>query len=191
MVYFIKSDKDGNDLNKARFVAKGYLQIKGINYDETFPPTVHMNSVRMITQIATQNNLDIHQKDFKSAYFNVPIDCDIYVQQSKGSKVESNNGENLVWRLKKSLYGLKQSRRIWKILYMLILLKVGMKDKKKWTMFVFQPWHFHPSMVWWPTYCCQTRCHWICQKNFHKNAWDERLRWNCFVSWYWVWCWCC
>ena len=58
-----------------------------------------MNSVRMITQIATQNNLDIRQMDFKSAYLNAPIDCDIYVEQPKGFKVKSNNGDNLVWRL--------------------------------------------------------------------------------------------
>ena len=64
-VYAIKSDKEGNDLYKARFVAKDYSQVKGINCHETFSPTVRMNSVRMITQIATQNNLDVHQMDFK------------------------------------------------------------------------------------------------------------------------------
>ena len=70
-----------------------------------------MNSARMITQIATQNNLDIHQMDFKSAYLNAPINCDIYVEQPKGFKVKSNNGENLVWRLKKSPIWIKP---IWK-----------------------------------------------------------------------------
>ena len=84
-----------------------------------------MNSVRMITQIATQNNLDIHQKDVKSAYFNASIDCNIYVEQPKGFKVKSNNGENLVWRLRKSLNNLEEDGTT---LYMLILLKVGMKD---------------------------------------------------------------
>ena len=88
-----------------------------------------MNSVRMITQSATQNNLDTHQMYFKSAYLNAPIDFDIYVEQPKGFKLKSNNGENLVWRLKKSLYGLKQTGRNWNNT-MLILLKVGIKDKK-------------------------------------------------------------
>ena len=83
----------------------------------------------MITQIAALNNLDIHQMDFKSAYFNASIDCDIYLQQPKGFNVKSNNGENLVWRLKKSLYGLNNLEEDGMTLYMLILLKVGMKDK--------------------------------------------------------------
>ena len=84
-----------------------------------------MNSARMITQTAAQNSLDIHQMDFKSAYFNASIDCDIYVEQPKGFKVKSNNGENLVWRLRKSLNNLEEDGTT---LYMLILLKVGMKD---------------------------------------------------------------
>ena len=128
-VYAIKSDQEGIDLYKARRVAKVYSQVKGINYHETFSPTVRMNSVRMITQSATQIKLDAHQMDFKSAYLNAPIDFDIYVEQPKGFKVKSNNGDNLVWRLKKSLYGLKQTGRNWNNT-MLNLLKVGMKDKK-------------------------------------------------------------
>ena len=131
-VYAIKSDKEGNDLYKARFVAKGYSQVKGINYHETFSPTVRMNSVRMITQIATENNLDIdlHQMDFKSAYLNAPIDCDIYVEQPKGFKVKSNNGDNLVWRLKKSLYGLKQSGRNWNNTIHAYLIESGYERSK-------------------------------------------------------------
>ena len=51
--------------------------------------------------------------DVKSAYLNAPIDQEIYVQQPKGFVVKDVKGDECVWRLKKSLYGLKQSGRNW------------------------------------------------------------------------------
>ena len=105
-----------------------------------------MNSVIMIAQIATQNNLDIHQKDVKSAYFNASIDCNIYVQQPKGFKVISNNGENLVWRLKKSLYGLKQSGRRWNDTIHAYLIESGYERLKNEPCFYFNHGTF--ILVW-------------------------------------------
>ena len=52
-VYTIKEDKDDNQTYKARFVAKGYSQIEGIDYHDTFSPTARMNSIRLISQIHT------------------------------------------------------------------------------------------------------------------------------------------
>ena len=53
-----------------------------------------------------------HQMDVKSAYLNAPIDQELYVKQPKGFVVKDGETE-LVWKLKKSLYGLKQSGRNW------------------------------------------------------------------------------
>ena len=72
-----------------------------------------MTSVRALMQIACQEDLIVHQMDVKTAYLNAPIDCEIYVEQPQGYTVSGKNGEKLVWRLKKSLYGLKQSGRNW------------------------------------------------------------------------------
>ena len=69
---------------KARFVAKGFSQIEGIDYQETFSPTARMTSIRAIAQIAVQNDMEIHQMDVKAAYLNAPIDCDVYVRQPEG-----------------------------------------------------------------------------------------------------------
>lgn len=55
----------------------------------------------------------VHQMDVKAAYLNAPIDCDIYVEQLKGYEKVGKNGEKLVCKLNKSLYGLKQSGRNW------------------------------------------------------------------------------
>ncbi|KAL6461078.1 hypothetical protein MHYP_G00310440 [Metynnis hypsauchen] len=109
-VYSIKEHGDGREQYKARFVAKGYSQRAGIDYGETFSPTANMTSVRVVMQKATQENLVLHQMDVKTAYPHAPIDRDIYIDQPEGyEKV----GENLVCKLEKSIYGLKQSGRNW------------------------------------------------------------------------------
>lgn len=109
-VYSIKRDVDGRDKYKARFVAKGYSQVKGIDYGETFSPTANLTSVRVVLQKAAQENLLLHQMDVKTAYLHAPIDYDIYINPPEGYE-EKDDG--LVYRLEKSLYGLKQSGRNW------------------------------------------------------------------------------
>ena len=47
-----------------------------------------------------------------TAFLNAPIDCELYVEQPKRFVIKGDSGENLVLKLKKSLYGLKQSGRI-------------------------------------------------------------------------------
>ena len=108
-VYNVKDGPDDSEVFKARFVAKGFTQIHGMDYFETFSPTVKMTSIRAFMQIAAEFDLSISQMDVKTAFLNAPIDCEIYVQQPKG--YEKPGG--LVCRLKKSLYGLKQSGRLW------------------------------------------------------------------------------
>ena len=112
-VYTIKSGPNSEQTYKARFVAKGYSQIPGVDYHETFAPTARMSSIRVLIQHAAQNNMVVHQMDVKAAYLNAPIDCDIYVEQPKGYEKVGKNGEKLVCKLNKSLYGLKQSGRNW------------------------------------------------------------------------------
>ena len=112
-VYAVKNGPNGEETHKARYVAKGYSQIAEIDYQETFAPTARMSSVRMLMQRAVQNNMITHQMDVKTAYLNAPIDCDIYMEQPKGFEEVGKNGEKLVCKLKKSLYGLKQSGRNW------------------------------------------------------------------------------
>ena len=108
-VYNVKDGPDDSEVYKARYVAKGFTQVEGMDYFETFSPTVKMTSIRAFMQIAAEFNLSVSQMDVKTAFLNAPIDCEIYVQQPKG--FEKPGG--LVCRLKKSLYGLKQSGRLW------------------------------------------------------------------------------
>ena len=112
-VFAVKVGPNGEDTHKARYVAKGFPQIANIDYEETFAPTARMSSVRVLMQKAMQNNMLIHEMDVKTAYLNAPIDHDIYIQQPEGFETCDKNSNELVWKLKKSLYGLKQSGRKW------------------------------------------------------------------------------
>ena len=60
-------------------------------------------------QLAVQNNMLAHQMDVKIAYLNAPRDWETFMQQPAGFEQVDSNGETLVCKLKKSLYGLKQS----------------------------------------------------------------------------------
>ena len=64
-------------------------------------------------QFAVENRLIVHQLDVKSAYLNAPIDTEIFINEPKGYEKVSDDGEMLVCKLNKSLYGLKQSGRNW------------------------------------------------------------------------------
>ena len=60
--------------------------------------------MRVVMQLAAQNGLMLHQMDVKTAYFNAPIDCEIYLEQSEGFEAKTENGEQLFCRLNKPLY---------------------------------------------------------------------------------------
>ena len=112
-VYAIKTGLNDVKEFKARYVAKGYSQIPEIDYSETFSPTARMTSIRLLMQLAVQNDMFIHQMDVKSAYLNAPIEREIYVEQPSGFEIKGDKEGKLVFKLKKSLYGLKQSGRNW------------------------------------------------------------------------------
>ena len=115
-VYAIKQNVDSSQNYKARYVAKGYSQIPNVDYGETFSPTARITSIRMLVQIAIQQNMFLHQMDVKTAFLNGPIDTELFVQQPKGFEKLGKHGNQLVWKLNKSLYGLKQSGRIWNLM---------------------------------------------------------------------------
>ena len=100
---------------KARIVAKGFRQLEGIDYNDTFAPVVKYRSLRILFVLATHYQLIIVQIDYTTAFLNAPLEETLYVAQPEGFNVVGDNGEKLVWRLKKALYGLKQSPREWNL----------------------------------------------------------------------------
>src|SRR5271154_7031662 len=98
-------------LHKARFVAKGYLQRPGFDFDETFAPVARFATIRTLLAIAAGLGLRLHHMDVKTAFLYGDLDEEIYVEQPEGYVVPGQ--EDLVLLLTKSLYGLKQAPNVW------------------------------------------------------------------------------
>ena len=101
---------DGSiDKYKARFVARGFSQQEGINYEETFAPTTKYATIQSFVSLATSMRWNIHQMDVKTAFLNGTIDEEVYIEQPLGFEVKDR--EAYVCRFTKALYGLKQAPR--------------------------------------------------------------------------------
>ena len=107
-VYRAKLKETGEiDKLKSRVVALGYRQRAGIDYDELFSPTARFESLRTILSIASAEKLELLQADVTSAFLNAELKETVYVTQIPGFE----DGTNRVLKLRKCLYGLKQSPR--------------------------------------------------------------------------------
>ena len=111
-VYKVKVDSDGRvERYKARLVAQGFTQQRGADYDETFSPVVRMESLRTVVGLSVRNGLRLHQLDVTTAFLNGKLEEVVYMRQPEGFVAKGR--EQLVCRLKRSIYGLKQSSRCW------------------------------------------------------------------------------
>jgi hypothetical protein len=111
-IYKINHVVDGGiEKYKVRFVAKGFSQVEGVDYDETFAPVARYTSIRSINARAASMGWKLHQMDVKTAFLNGENEEEVYIEQPKGFVI--HNERSHVCRLKKALYGLKQAPRAW------------------------------------------------------------------------------
>ena len=97
--------------NKAWLVAQGYSQMEGVDYDETFAPVAHMESIRILLALAYHLKFKLYQMNVKTAFLNELLKENVYVAQSKGF-IDPHFLDHVLY-LKKALYRLKQAPKAW------------------------------------------------------------------------------
>jgi hypothetical protein len=92
---------------KARWVAKGFSQKAGIDYNELYAGVAHKDSIRIFLSLVNYLDMDCDQVDIKAAFLNGDLQETIYLDPPQGGDIPANK----ILLLRKSLYGLKQSPR--------------------------------------------------------------------------------
>ncbi|MCO5569492.1 hypothetical protein L7F22_023205 [Adiantum nelumboides] len=108
---------------KAKLVARGFTQVPGMDYNETFSPVLRITSFRVLIAIAAQFGFLLHQMDLCTAFLNGNLQEEICMTQP--DCYISPQHPDYVCRLLKSLYGLKQSPRQWYQRFRQCMLTLG------------------------------------------------------------------
>ena len=109
--------------HKARFVVRGFSQQEGIDYNDIYSPVASFKSILALLTIGAHLDYEIHQMDFDAAFLNASIKEEVYV--APVGSLDPRLPANHVYRLRKTLYGLKQSPREWWLLLQVSLRNLG------------------------------------------------------------------
>ena len=110
-VFKIKRDSSGNIARyKALLVAKGYLQLYGLDYEEIFSPVVKPATVRIFLALAVQFGWSLKQLDASNAFLHGVLQ---EVNTCQPPSYKDSSRHNHVCLLHKAIYGLKQAPRAW------------------------------------------------------------------------------
>ena len=126
-VYRIKPTTTGEPQYKARLVARGFSQRKGLHYTEVYAPTSRSETLRMLLAVAAQEGFQVNHFDIDVAYLNSDLEEELYMLPPPGFE-DSMPGQ--VWRLHKSIYGLRQSARNWNLCLNNALEDMGYKKSQ-------------------------------------------------------------
>lgn len=128
-VFKKKYDANGNfEKYKARLVARGFTQVRGVDYIDTFSPVVRHSTLRILFSLANELNLNIDHIDVTTAFLNGDLEETIFMEQPPG--FSNDDCKSKVCLLLKGIYGLKQASRIWNVKVHNLLSKNSYKQSK-------------------------------------------------------------
>ena len=106
-----KSETSHVEKFKDRLVAKGYSQVQGLDFGDIFSPITILTSITLLMYLAVMFDLEIEKKDVNKTFIHGYLEEEIYMNQPEGFIMKGK--EELVYRIKEYIYGLKQSHRMW------------------------------------------------------------------------------
>jgi hypothetical protein len=129
-VYRTKRNPDGTTRYKVRLVVKGWQQIQGVDYNETFAPVSKLTTLHLLLAMYSSYNWKVCHLDVVMAFLNPKINNDnIYMELPDGMDwVDERTLKGAKVYLLKSLYGLKQSPCLWYQAINAFLLSLGLKQ---------------------------------------------------------------
>ena len=131
-----KFDEDGRFVrHKSRLVVRGFEQEEGRDYFQTYQPVINQDCFRLFIAIANQFALEIDHVDIKNAYLNGRIDAELYMEIPR----LLNMPDYKVWRIKRSIYGLKQAGFLWHKRFVERLLEMGFKQSNRSACLFYHP----------------------------------------------------
>ncbi|KAM2195645.1 hypothetical protein ACFX1R_029623 [Malus domestica] len=125
-IYKVEFNSDWSiERHKARLVARGFTQIFDVDYKETFVLVAKMNSVRVLISVAVNKGWPMYQMYVKNAFLHGDLEEEVYMRLPPGHP--QSHEHDVVCKLHKSIYGLKQSQRAWYAKLSSVLTSVGFK----------------------------------------------------------------
>lgn len=123
-IFKVKQTPGEDDRYKVRLVARSFSQRAGIDYEEIYAPVVRAESCRVLFAKAAKEDLEMMQFDIKTAFLYGEIQENIWIELTDGPW---SKGHRVIIKLRKSLYGLKQSPKCWNRKFDQVLQNFSMK----------------------------------------------------------------
>ena len=128
-VFTLKYHPDGNVAHhKAQLVARGFTQAHDIDYTETFSPVVRMNYIRVLLSLVINLNWSLHQLDVSNAFLYSDLTKQVFMEQPPRYVAQGETSQ--VFLLRRAIYGLKQSPRVWFVKFSGLLTAYGFNPCK-------------------------------------------------------------
>ncbi|CAI7901321.1 unnamed protein product [Closterium sp. NIES-53] len=110
-IFRVKRPPDSPPVFKARYVARGFSQRQGVDYFQTFSPTLKMTTLRVLLHVAAQRDYELHSLDFSTTFLQGSLHEEIWLRRPPGFTGSFPPGTQ--WSLRRPVYGLRQAPHEW------------------------------------------------------------------------------